>query len=82
MGGMRPARLDEGDRLRVMNHNEIGTEGLVLKVLFAIGEKELKGPRRRVVGSAMQGIVKGFGDLEKIITPGDDAPLAGQAHVT
>src|SRR5258706_14417681 len=71
----------EGSRLRIMDQNEIGVECDVPEVLFCVRHEDIKSFWRKIIGGAVQGIVKCFGNLEEIIAARHYIPMACDADL-
>src|ERR1700680_2356561 len=72
------ARVDESCRLGVMNYGEFTIKCHPLTILFVVGEIDIEVFRPGSVMLAMKRVVKGLGDLEKIVATGHDIPTNGQ----
>src|SRR5260221_5876532 len=69
-----PAVRDQAGGLRVVNDHEFGVERKALGIFFVVGAEDIEVARLCMVGSAMQCVVEGLGNFEKILTSGHDFP--------
>ena len=65
---------DQAGGLRIVDHHKFGVEGEALGVFFVVGPEDFKVARLWMIGSAVQRVVEGFGDLEEIFAAGHDFP--------
>jgi len=57
-----------------VNDHKFGVERKALGIFFVVGAEDIEVARLCMVGSAMQCVVEGLGNFEKILTPGHDFP--------
>ena len=81
MAGMFLARFDQRDGLRVVHHGEFAIEFHLLAIALAGGEEIVEIFLARLVGRAVQRVVKGFGDFKEARVAAEDVPACVQAQL-
>ena len=71
-------RVDERNRLRVVDHGEVRVELQTLAVQLAVREKGLEILRPRFIRAAVQRVVERLGDRKEVVPARDDVPPRNQ----